>query len=169
MVIGGWGQSEDADRAYDGRVNPDVDRKRALLDAWLSLHAAHRLPLHDGGALDSAACLNRLRAGQPGAQDSVYVLVRRSEPTMPLYIGRAANPLVRWRTRLSELRRARPRYQRWAVLFRDPLDLYVVPATRMQGPPIPSFPVTAGAVESQLISLAQDAVPGLLNRDGVGR
>ncbi|AIZ45126.1 hypothetical protein QR90_08440 [Deinococcus radiopugnans] len=150
-------------------MNPDVDRKRALLEAWLSLHAAHRLPLHDGGALDRAVCLNRLRAGLFGVQDSVYVLVRRSEPTTPLYIGRAADPLVRWRTHLSELQRARPRSHRWAALFRDPLDLYVVPVTRMQEPPIPGFPVTAGAVESQLISLAQDAAPGLLNRDGVGR
>ena len=39
MVIGGRGKAKDVDRAYDGWVNPDVNRKRALLDAWLYMDA----------------------------------------------------------------------------------------------------------------------------------
>lgn len=62
-----------------------------------------------------------------------------------------------------------PCYVRWNAYFKEPLDLFVVAVTEMHGPPIPDFPVTAGAVEAQMISLAQDAHPGLLNREGVGR
>ncbi|GAA4012562.1 hypothetical protein GCM10022631_25380 [Deinococcus rubellus] len=99
----------------------------------------------------------------------MYVLVQRSAATVPLDIGRAANPSSRWQGHLKGHRSDMPRYARWSVFFEQLLDLYVVPVGEMHGPPIPGFPVTAGAVESQLIGLAQDAYPGLLNREDVGR
>jgi hypothetical protein len=150
-------------------MNPDAAKKRVLLEQWLKLHAAHRLPFHEGGPLDAAASLSALRGHVQGVHESVYVLVRRSAPTRPLYIGKAGNPVTRWQSHLRKIQQGGGSYGAWTVLFADPLDLYVVPVFAMQSPPIPCFPVTLGAVENQLISLSQDAFPGLLNRDGVGR
>jgi len=150
-------------------VNPDADKKRALLEQWLTRHAAHRFPFHPGGPLDPAASLTALRTAMPDVRESVYVLVRQSAPTRPIYIGRAVNPVSRWQSHLRSIQKQAGRYDAWSAVFAEPLDLYVVPVAEMQGPPIPCFPVTTGAVEHQLISLGQDAFPGLLNRDGVGR
>ena len=150
-------------------MNPDADKKRALLEQWLTLHTAHRLPFHAGGPLDTPASLAALRTHLQGVLESVYVLVRRSAPTQPVYIGRAGNPIARWQSHLRKVQKGEGSYSPWTAIFAEPLDLYVVPVAEMQGPPIPCFPVTAGAVENQLISLGQDAFPGLLNRDGVGR
>jgi len=150
-------------------MNPDADRKRALLEHWLTLHDVHRLPFHAGGALDAPASLTSLRTHLQGIQESVYVLVRRSAPTRPVYIGQSVHPYSRWQGHLREIRLEKGRYAAWTVFLAEPLDLYVVPVAAMRGPPIPGFPVTAGAVEHQLISLGQDAYSGLLNQDGVGR
>ena len=147
----------------------DLDRKRTLLLDWLITHDAHRIPLHDGGLIKTPTILTRLRAVLPTPEESVYVLVRRDIPTLPLYVGRAAHPVKRWESHLRSLAESTPRMDAWRAHFQHPLDLYVVPVTSMQGPPIPYFPVTVGAVEAQLISLAQDLSPALLNREGVRR
>ncbi|GAA4014213.1 hypothetical protein GCM10022631_27440 [Deinococcus rubellus] len=150
-------------------MSPDAERKRELLQVWLAQRAIFQLPFHAGGSPDAAMILADLRTRLPRIQESVYILVQRSAPTIPLYIGRATNPLSRWQSHLKGHRNGLPRYARWTAFFEQPLDLFVVPVCEMYGPPIPFFPVTAGAVESQLISLGQDAYPGLLNREGVGR
>lgn len=150
-------------------MTPDAERKRDLLHAWLTQHAAFRLPFHPGGPLNGPATLASLRAQLPVVSESVYVLVRRSAPLVPLYIGRAANPGRRWQGHFRDYRKGVKKDVRWSGYFADSLDLFVVPVSEMLSPPIPCFPVTAGAVESQLISLAQDAYPGLSNREGVGR
>lgn len=139
-----------------------------LLD-WLTTHDAHRVALHDGGPMDTLQILTRLCAALPFPEESVYVLVHRDAPTLPLYIGRAAQPVKRWEAHLRSLTESTPRTDAWRMHFQQPLDLYVVPVTAMHGPPIPCFPVTVGAVEAQLISLAQDTSPALLNREGVRR
>lgn len=150
-------------------MSDDHDRKRALLLNWLTTHAAHRVPLHDGGPIETPQILTRLRAALPNPEESVYILVRRDAPTMPIYVGRAAQPVSRWEGHLRSLMDSTPRKDAWRAHFQHDLDLYVVPVTAMQGPPIPGFPVTVGAVEAQLISLAQDTSPALLNREGVRR
>lgn len=147
----------------------DAPRKRDLLSAWLSAHSGFRVPLHDGGSLDARMAIASLRRALPDPRESVYLLVSRDTPLIPLYIGRARNPVTRWQGHLRACVGGAPGYARWAAHFAGSLDLYVVPVNEMVAPPIPGFPVTAGAVEAQLISLAQDAHPGLLNRDGVGR
>lgn len=154
---------------YHDRVPDDRDRKRTLLLDWLTAHDTHRIALHDGGPIESPRILTRLRAALPAPEESVYVLVRRDAPTMPLYVGRAAQPVKRWEGHLRSLLKSTARTEAWMVHFQQPLDLYVVPVTAMQGPPIPCFPVTVGAVEAQLISLAQDTSPALLNHEGVRR
>lgn len=150
-------------------MNPDADKKRALLERWLTLHDVHRVPFHAGGPLDVTASLASLRAHLQDVQESVYVLVRRSAPTRPVYIGKSVHPYSRWQGHLREIQQGKGRYGAWTAFLAEPLDLYVVPVAAMRGPPIPGFPITAGAVEHQLISLGQDAFSGLLNRDGVGR
>ncbi|GGR61147.1 hypothetical protein GCM10008959_23820 [Deinococcus seoulensis] len=150
-------------------MSDDHDRKRALLLEWLTTHDAHRVALHDGGKVESVRILMRLRAALPNPEESVYILVRRDAPTMPIYVGRAAQPVSRWKGHLRSLLESTSRADAWRAHFQHDLDLYVVPVTAMQGPPIPGFPVTVGAVEAQLISLAQDTSPALLNREGVRR
>lgn len=147
----------------------DAARKRDLLGTWLSVHGEFRVPLHDGGPLDVHASIATLRRALTDPRESVYILVRRGAPLIPLYIGRARNPVTRWQRHLRASVSGAPGYARWPTPFAGPLDVYVVPVDAMTAPPIPGFPVTAGAVEAQLISLAQDAHPGLLNKDGVGR
>lgn len=154
---------------YHDQVPDDRHRKQALLLDWLRAHDAHRIALHDGGPIKPSQILTRLRAALPSSEESVYVLVHRDSPAAPVYVGRAAQPVKRWEGHLRGLTQSTPRTDAWRVHFQEPLDLYVVPVTAMQGPPIPCFPVTVGAVEAQLISLAQDTNPALLNREGVGR
>lgn len=150
-------------------MSDDHDRKRALLLNWLTTHAAHRVPSHDGDPIETPRILTRLRAALPNPEESVYILVRRDAPTMPIYVGRAAQPVSRWEGHLRSLLESTPRADAWRAHFQYDLDLYVVPVTAVSGPPIPGFPVTVGAVEAQLISLAQDTSPALLNREGVRR
>ncbi|MGM9322246.1 GIY-YIG nuclease family protein [Deinococcus aquaticus] len=150
-------------------MTDDRPRKLALLDGWLTQHAAFRIAFHPGGSLAGMQTLARLRGALPRPQESVYVLVAREAPTTPLYVGRALNPVQRWQSHLRALAAPSAHSTAWQAHFTGPLDLYVIPVAEMKGPPIPCFPLTAGAVESQLISLAQDVSPVLLNREGVRR
>lgn len=98
---------------------------------------------------------------------------------MPLYIGKSENPFSRWVN--GHLRRLREEHNgsqtgSYAALQKalkvnpEGLQLFCVNEDDILFPPIPGFPTTAGAVEYQLVGLAQDAFPGmLLNKEGAAR
>jgi hypothetical protein len=156
----------------------DADKKRALLAAWWApLLQNHCFGLFDRlTPLDPTAALLRLAAVP--AVSSIYVLLADiyGEVT-PVYIGKADDPLARWRQHLDGWLRGSGSYARWreALLDADErvrydLTLLVVPADAIVNSPIPGFPTTVGSVEYQLVGLASDAFPGrLLNSEGQGR
>jgi hypothetical protein len=126
--------------------------------------------------LDPKAAMGRLTCLPAAA--SVYVLLAdiNGERT-PVYVGKAADPLVRWQQHFEGWVRGTGSYARWrrALLDADgrvlyDLTLLVVPAGIIVSPPLPGFPCTIGSVEYQLVSLAADAFSGrLLNSEGQGR
>jgi hypothetical protein len=95
------------------------------------------------------------------------------------YVGKASDTWRRWNNghmrKLREAARAASRssYTRWVQLFEgtaEPISLIRLGESQILFPPIAGFPLTAGAVEYQLIALAQDCFPGrLLNREGAAR
>ena len=100
---------------------------------------------------------------------------------IPLYVGKTTNLLKRWKGgcgHVQKLKKAANNalegsYLNWANRLEE-LDeeifLFCLNEQNVMFPPIPYFPVTIGAIEYQLISLAADGYPGfLLNNEGVGR
>lgn len=152
--------------------------KRLLLDTWMkgTPHGVHTL-MASGETIPDPSWARRLPERHPGG-DFVYLLVvGTGTEARPAYIGRAASPAQRWMQHLSRFRAGQGSYGRWVSSLLDELGrartelaLVVVAARDVDMPPIPGFPVTPGAIEYQLISLASDAHPGqLLNHEGVGR
>ena len=163
-------------------MSQDADRKRVLLTDWcgafLPQHSApiltRGMPVGRELALERIA---RMPAGCP-AGSSVYVLLAETvEGPVPVYIGKADSPLRRWRQHLEGWCLGTRSYAKWREVLLDPdglarddLTLLIVPATSIDRPPIPGFPMTIGAVEYQLVGLAEGAYPGrLLNDEGRGR
>lgn len=158
--------------------------KQALLQLWLKEHApGNYAPLFASRAPDfkpTAEAISLLQ--RPVVSQGMYLYIvclgSESEPTIPVYVGKAANPWKRWNTgHLAALRQAYRtnigRYTRWIALFEQhPETLYLMclHESHIQFPPLPDFPLGVGAVEYQLISLAADAYPEtLLNDEGVAR
>lgn len=152
-------------------MTPDAEQKREWVEAWLRAHDAYRVDLHAGGELVTSDSAQRLAAalGERGTQDSLYVLVRQAAPLEPLYIGKAKQPVQRWRSHLRGVQLGQGTYARWRPHWEHPLALYVIPGPAICGSPIPNFPTTIGSVEYQLIGLCQDAFPNGVNIDGVAR
>jgi hypothetical protein len=156
----------------------DADKKRALLAAWwVPLLSDYSIRLFDRHtSFDPSAA--SLRLATVPAVSSIYVLLAdiNGEVT-PLYVGKAEDPLARWRQHLDGWMRGSGSYARWREALLDAeertryeLTLLVVPAEAITFPPIPGFPTTVGSVEYQLVGLASDAFPGhLLNSEGQGR
>jgi hypothetical protein len=159
-------------------MSRDAERKRELLKAWwggLIGQFAVRL-LGRTEPLDKALALDRLKDVPTGL--SVYLLfVEEKEGLVPVYIGRTDDTLGRWDQHLDGWLAGKRSYAAWRQKLLDAegrananLLLLVVPASAITQPPIPGFPTTAGAVEYQLVGLAEAAFPGrLLNHEGKGR
>jgi hypothetical protein len=159
-------------------MSSDAERKRELLKVWwgdFTGRYAVRL-LGRSEPLDKSLVLDRLMDVQAGP--SVYLLfVEGKEVLVPVYIGRADDPVVRWDQHLDGWLAGKRSYAAWRKELldkdgrsKDNLLLLVVPASAITRPPIPGFPTTAGSVEYQLVGLAEDAFPGrLLNHEGKGR
>lgn len=155
-------------------------RKRQLFEAWLGQHQSFATalsgagqPLNVKGAVEGIAHL----VGKQGSAEYIYLLVEQQEGVeVPAYIGKSKNPVSRWTSHLKNLLVGEKAYARWQARLldegqvRQPLKLYVIGQDQVQGPPIPGFPTTIGAIEYQLIGLAADAfVPRLLNSEGQAR
>ncbi|MBA4189526.1 MAG: hypothetical protein C0467_16175 [Planctomycetaceae bacterium] len=160
----------------------DAEKKKTLLHEWLVPFLPTRAVriLDSGSILEKASVQQRLStlSGNCPNTFSIYVLFSETtEGLVPVYIGKADQPLVRWGQHLDGWLAGSGVYGGWrrALLddqgkARTALTLLVVPGTDITRPPIPGFPTTVGAVEYQLVGLAGDAYPGrLLNHEGVGR
>lgn len=159
-------------------MSRDAERKRTLLaEWWAEFIPARIIKLLDRlSPFNPATMLARL--GGLSLEPSVYVLFSAEYgQDVPVYVGQASNPVSRWNGHIEGLRKGQKSYARWRAALFDTegravaaLTLLVVPVAAITRPPIPGFPVTMGAVEYQLVGLAQDAYPGrLLNSEGRGR
>jgi hypothetical protein len=163
-------------------MRPDSQTKRRLLIAWweqfLPSYAviilSHREPLVKETVLKR---IGEMAAGVP-CDLSVYVLFSGAKAhRVPVYIGKAAQPLRRWAQHLDGWISGTGSYRAWrellldkAGLARKDSTLLVIPETAIRKPPLTGFPTTIGSVEYQLVGLAEDAFPGrLLNREGKKR
>lgn len=159
--------------------------KRGLLSDWISAHApgnfatlfASRAPLF---ALTSDA-VQLLQRQHPANENAIYIVCIGSPESSPIiaYIGKAVDPWQRWNNgHLRKLREAaqgsrNSSYTRWVRLFESTAEsIYLILLSQSQilFPPIAGFPSTVGAIEYQLIALAQDCFHAfLLNREGAAR
>ena len=155
--------------------------KRTLFEAWINGHSRFNIPFaFRGEVFERRQVQSRIAAlvERHSALEYVYVLSERHpDHDIPAYIGKARSPVSRWNQHLTGLTEGRGLYLRWRNRFlktdntvQFDLQLLVLGATEIRFPPIPDFPTTVGAVEYQLIGLAQDAYPlPLLNSEGQGR
>jgi hypothetical protein len=163
-------------------MSRDADRKRGLLCGWWGdLLTTHAVRILDAGTpLQKGPVLERLGGlvGESRQSQSIYVLFVETEAgKVPVYVGRADAPLVRWGQHLDGWLSGVGPYARWRGSLldergraREALTLLVVPVESIARPPIPGFPTSVGSVEYQLVALAEDAYPGrLLNHEGKGR
>ena len=158
----------------------DVLLKREYFEAWLEKHTKYQIRLVDqGSTLHVTEALSRLLplVEQKASKEFIYILVEeRPDGRVPAYIGKSKQPLTRWRSHLQKLQQGLGSYARWRdrLLQNDltlfDLTLYVIGDQQVVSPPIPDFPMTIGAIEYQLIGLAEDAYPfKLLNHEGQSR
>jgi hypothetical protein len=118
--------------------------------------------------------LHRLPQGDPLSGYIYILLIDNGSERIPVYIGRAKDPIVRWSKHLAGLHSGERSYARWCkVLLTDEgmarygLNLVVIPISEVKHAPLPNFPISAGAIEYQLIAIAGEAYPGwLLNHEG---
>jgi len=165
-------------------VNNAHTAKQQLLQQWLQSHAtgkyaalfASRAP--DFNPTSEAIALLQRPVAWQGMYLYIACLGSQSQPTIPVYVGKAANLWKRWNAgHLPGLRQAYRtnigRYTRWITLFdrhSEPIYLVCPHETEIRFPPLPDFPLGVGAVEYQLISLVAEAHPEtLLNDEGVAR
>lgn len=159
---------------------PDFE-KQQLLNAWLETQHAFRLHFAcREEPIDAISILQQISNHHQSTLhlegEYIYLLCEDTTLPVPRYIGRAKDPLKRWKGHLKAFQKGEKNYALWqAQLLSDSqarmnLVLYVIPVAQVTAPPIPGFPVTVGALEYQLISLAEDAFETpLLNFEGKKR
>ena len=161
------------------------EQKRFLLQKWLSAHALGRCAQLFAGGLRpyylSGAAEAMLKAYEGSVSMALYVvyLDQVQSGVIPVYVGKSAHPLRRWRDghcrNLTKVWNGKKSglYARWIQLLereQTPSFIMCVGEKDILFPPIPEFPLTVGSIEYQLISLASDAFEGfLLNSEGRSR
>lgn len=157
----------------------DIEKSK-LLREWLRpwLHTSIRL-MNAGQVPPDPTWSSRLQPSPDYAtEEFIYVLLTEDgSDGVPVYIGRAKNPVARWKSHLQGFATGKRSYRRWRERLLDerghsryPLVLVVIPICEVTIPVIPGFPTTVGALEYQLISLAAEVTPGgLLNHEGIAR
>lgn len=158
--------------------------KQQLLQHWLDAHApGNSAALFASRAPDftlTAEAVMLLQRPKATLAMSLYIVYLGipCAPTIPVYVGKAANLWQRWNTgHLRGIRQAHRtqtgRYTRWWTLFDlypEQIHLICLHETDILFAPLPDFPTGVGAVEYQLIALAADAYPDTcLNSEGVAR
>lgn len=150
--------------------------KALIYRRWWLLHQPKVVPLFtpeaDGFALSQSA--ERLLASTLG-EEAIYVLtLSEAAFHLPVYIGKSTNSLGRWRgghvPGLNDP--AKKLYSPWRNLLRPrrhQASIYALKTSDIKDAPLLGFPRTIGAVEYQLVSLATDFSPHLLNREGAPR
>ena len=110
--------------------------------------------------------------------NTVYIMMNlENNIWQPQYIGKSKNVKKRWMDHINELKNVylniNNRKSNWRerlIKIKIPINLLCVEEESIKTPPIPGFPITIGAIESQLISLASDCYDSpLLNYEGVKR
>jgi hypothetical protein len=157
-------------------------QKRHLFGTWLErwVETNAVVVCRDGEPLRADAVLRGIASLPLGdaSKEYLYVLLHgEGESAVPVYIGRAADPVSRWRGHLAGFARGVGVYSAWRRALLRPdgtaaalLRLVVIPVSGVTAPPIAGFPATVGALEYQLVGLASDAYPGhLLNHEGKAR
>jgi GIY-YIG catalytic domain-containing protein len=109
-------------------------------------------------------------------EDCMYLYIMEVEAggmRLPLYIGKSRNPASRWGDHFRKLNGVnKGSYASWRKVFEtldNPIYLSVLSENTIQSAPLSGFPCTVGSVEYQLISLAGDFSPLLLNHEGNAR
>ncbi|MCB1024605.1 MAG: GIY-YIG nuclease family protein [Acidobacteria bacterium] len=162
----------------------DRDIKQKLFNDWAADHiVASPLPFFDlsrEGFFPSEDLVDFLLMNN-GEGIYLYILfIQKSDKkSLPLYIGKTVSLYKRWVDghikKLQECyaNQGNGSYEKWQnqiVDKRDRVFLGCVQDSNVRYPPIPNFPKTIGAIEYQLISLANDVYPNiLLNSEGVRR
>ena len=161
------------------------EEKRVLLQKWLFAHAQGRSAKLFIGCVDtydlSEAAETLLRSYEETISISLYVayLNDLQSGLIPIYIGKSAHPLQRWKDghcrNLAKVKNENKSgsYTRWVRLLermKTPPFIMCIGQKNVLFPPIPEFPLTIGSIEYQLISLASDAFRSyLLNYEGRSR
>lgn len=158
--------------------------KLTLFNDWTDDHLAMSpLPLFDPsrqGFFLREASIKFLSTNKDLGMYLYILFVRKSENnSYPIYIGKTSSLLKRWvnghvkKLQESYINGSNNLYKKWIanlVDCKEKVFLGCIHESKVKYPPIPNFPQTIGAVEYQLISLAQDAYPNkLLNKEGVSR
>lgn len=155
--------------------------KRELLQAWLDQFSRNTINIcKAGNKIDKNLVLNQIQT-QYMTKDKhewIYILtVKKDNNDIPLYIGKTNSPYNRWKSHIENIENIEKNkglYKRWTQVLYNPNktaieDLYItlVPQSDISKPPIPGFPISIGAIEYQLISIASDVYPQyLLNKEG---
>lgn len=157
----------------------DLKKKKDILTGWWAEFIPTRstLVFNKDDVFNPISAFAILKQHAPQTP-SIYVLFAGAdEDAVPVYIGKAENPVVRWKQHLDGWAKGAGSYAKWRSSLLDaenkaivPLSLLVVPLDSVTRPPIDGFPTTMGSLEYQLISLAEAVYPGrLFNTEGKSR
>ncbi|GEM_PF-5771668 len=161
------------------------DEKCILFKKWFLEHMENNtVPLFISKAPDfklTIAAENLLKSQLQGNYIYIMYFKKANFDLIPLYVGKTTNLLKRWKGgggHIEKLKKAandalEGTYLNWAnrlEKLEGEIFLFCLDEQNVIFSPIPYFPITIGAIEYQLISLAADVYPGfLLNKEGVGR
>ena len=157
----------------------EQENRKTILSEWWSEHMPARSfqILNRNELFNPATAFAVLKQHAPQVP-SIYILFAETEDVAaPVYIGKAENPVMRWKQHLDGWAKGIGSYAKWRRGLLDtegkavtPVMLLIVPLDAVTRPPINGFPITMGALEYQLISLAEAAYPGrLFNSEGKSR
>jgi hypothetical protein len=150
--------------------------KERIYRRWWLLHQPMLVSLFtpEGEKFALSDGAKRLLASAAG-EDSLYVITLPCGLFhSPVYIGKSANALARWRSgHVRGLNNsAKKLYSSWRGVLgsqKQNASIYLLRASEILEAPLAGFPTTIGGVEYQLVSLATDFSPNLLNREGAPR
>ncbi|MFC4455674.1 GIY-YIG nuclease family protein [Deinococcus sonorensis] len=151
---------------------------RRHFEGWLAAHQGYGFVLANAGEpMVRGRMLAQLTSLTGRQQDPEYICLlmeQRLGDETPAHIGRTRTPGRYWSDHLRGLLAAQGEYARWRRrLLREghdtvryDLHLYVIGQRHVAFAPQPDGPVSAEAVERQLVALATEGFPLRLLNDG---